>query len=147
MVQQADSGQILVVMDFAKVDLVVHNFQILHLIVYHGGNGRQYKSFIGEATESNDKWFVIWVFNYYLIPLLQDLDPWNMLDLYCDGGGHFKCAAMFLYFRSMQHYFAPRAVNSNFFVSFHVSNGCDGLAAQASVRYNKISIDLLTWSR
>ena len=50
-------------MDFAKIDVYHHSFQILHIIYYfRGENGApamRLSSFIGQVKEKNDLYFVI----------------------------------------------------------------------------------------
>lgn len=119
-------------MDFAKVDVYTHNFQIMHVIVYSANNVKKYLSYIGDQGEHNDKWFVVYVFNHYLLPELAGMPQWQNFSIFCDGGNHFKSSQMLMYFRTLCAFIAPRHLYLNFYASYHGANGCDGLAAHAA---------------
>lgn len=125
----------LLVMDFAKIDVYHHSFQILHLIFYFG-NQRRLKSFIGHKKERNDVYFVIDVFLTFILPFVVQNNFINLI-IFSDGGGkHFKCT-QFLSFLWKVNSFYSFSLEYNFFVSYHGCNGCDGAAAQASQKVKR----------
>jgi hypothetical protein len=61
-------GQIIITMDFTKIDLVNHYFQDLIVCITKKPAGRPleqfYLHFLGQKKEKNDVFFTLWVWNY-----------------------------------------------------------------------------------
>ena len=121
----------LIVLDFAKIDVVHHSFQILPTIVYWRGE-TLYKQFIGQKKEKNDVYFVFYVWKYHLLPYIESKNI-SRLEIFSDGGSkHFKCSSSMLFFLHLEASM-NFSITYNFFASYHGANGCDGLAAHAAV--------------
>jgi len=126
-------GQMIITMDFTKIDLVNHYFQDLVVCITKkppGQNIQQfYLHFLGQKREKNDVHFTLWVWKY-----LQQNNYFvgtTSIKLWTDGGPrHFKTSSH-IYFLS--HFQADIGIpfTYNFFASYHGSSVCDAVAAQA----------------
>jgi len=126
-------GQMILTMDFTKIDLVNHYFQDLIVCITKKPPGRDvqqfYIHFLGQKREKNDVHFTLWVWRY-----LQQNNYFlgtSSIELWTDGGPkHFKTSSH-IYFLS--HFQADIAIpfTYNFFGSYHGSSVCDAVAAQA----------------
>ena len=135
---QTSDDAVLIVMDFAKIDVYHHSFQILHIIYYfRGENGApamRLSSFIGQVKEKNDLYFVINVYLEHVIPMMLQRG-WKRVRIFSDGGSkHFKCSPFLFFMWSMWHFYKVLDIEYHFFASYHGCNGCDGAAAQAAAK-------------
>ena len=83
MVLETDSA-VMIVMDFAKIDVYHLSFQILHVIYYAKNFGERkfsLNSYVGQSKEKNDVYFVIEVFLKYIIPDLVK-NNWKMVTFF-----------------------------------------------------------------
>jgi hypothetical protein len=135
---QSHPKSVLIVMDFAKIDVYHHSFQILHIIYYFCGEAgqpeRKLDSYIGQVAESNDVYFVINTFLQFVIPTIVQ-HQWRYVRFYSDGGGkHFKCSPFIYFLWTVWNTYKSIDIEYHFFASYHGCNGCDGAAAQAAAK-------------
>jgi hypothetical protein len=82
-----------IVLDFAKIDVYHHSFQIIHVICYFGQDPIRW-SFAGGLSERNDLYFVVTVWLEYLLPLIDE-HQWKSIEIWTDGGPkHFKLSGL-----------------------------------------------------
>ena len=67
---KSNDKNILIVMDFAKIDVYHKSFQILHVILHRGPSKSELFSFIGQEKEKNDVYFVIYVYINFIFNFL-----------------------------------------------------------------------------
>ena len=108
------------------------------MTIYRGHGFYHFYHFIGELGQSNNVFFVTFVWNNYLIPLLNDF---NEIQIFSDGASkHFKQSGSMSYFSDLQVKL-NKVITYNFFESYHGHSICDAAAAQSKRRvYEDLNI-------